>query len=277
MGAPHACHGAVGGECAARTIHRVSAVEGDGTAATRSNNPVTPEPRAASVSLRLATRSNCRVSPQISITTAPSASQASASADVRSAVSTSGARTVTSRRGSRPSSLHPLIDSAPDSTSVKSCRTHNSGRRALTRRARPAMNPVAAALCLPSANTSCTAPSARPPCSAASACAWPSAARSGAMASWVSMRSMLPRNVASVLVRAPLMRRSWGKCVRFGSGKRNQKLAHLFMICSNIKLRWRGESIGIASDPVIASEAKQSRSHRQRLDCFVASAPRNDE
>jgi hypothetical protein len=25
----------------------------------------------------------------------------------------------------------------------------------------------------------------------------------------------------------------------------NQKLAHLFMICSNIKLTWAGESIGI--------------------------------
>jgi hypothetical protein len=28
------------------------------------------------------------------------------------------------------------------------------------------------------------------------------------VASWVSMRSMLPRNLASVLVRAPVMRRS---------------------------------------------------------------------
>jgi hypothetical protein len=28
---------------------------------------------------------------------------------------------------------------------------------------------------------------------------------------------------------------------------------------------------------VIASEAKQSRGTRQKLDCFVASAPRNDE
>jgi hypothetical protein len=206
MGAPHAsCRG---GECAARTIHRVSAVEGIGAAARRSSRPVTPDIRAANVSLRLATRSNCRVSPQISITTAPSASQASASAVVRSAVSTSGARTVTTRRGSRPSSRHPLIDSAPDSISVKSCRTHSSGRRALTRRASPAINPVAAALCLPSANTSCTAPSARPPCSAASAPAWPSVTRSEAVASWVSMRSMLPRNVASVHVRAPVMRRS---------------------------------------------------------------------
>ena len=57
-------------------------------------------------------------------------------------------------------------------------------------------------------NTSCTAPRARPPCSAASAPVWPSATRSGAMASWVSMRSMLPRKLASVRVRAPVMRRS---------------------------------------------------------------------
>jgi hypothetical protein len=226
MGAPHASRR--GGECAARTIHRVSAVEGMGAAATRSMRPVTPDIRAARVSLRLAARSNCRVSPQISSTTAPSASQASASADVRSAVSTSGARTVTTRRGSRPSSLHPLIDSAPDSTSVKSCRTHSSGRRALTRRANPATNPVAAALCRPSANTSCTAPRARPPCSAASASAWPSATRSGAVASWVSMRSILPRKLASVLVRAPLMRRSFKRFRRFNSGRETRS----WLICS---------------------------------------------
>jgi hypothetical protein len=33
--------------------------------------------------------------------------------------------------------------------------------------------------------------------------------------------------------------------------------------------------IGIAN-PVIASEAKQSRSPKQELDCFVARAPRDD-
>ena len=77
---------------------------------------VTPEACAAKVSLRLATRSSCRACPQTSSTTAPSASQASASAAVRNAASTSAARTVTSRRGSRPSSHSPLIDSAPDSS-----------------------------------------------------------------------------------------------------------------------------------------------------------------
>ena len=77
-------------------------------AAIRSNSAVTPEACAASVSLRLATRSSWRVSPKTSSTTAPSASQASASAVVRNAHSTSAARTVTSRRGSRPSSASPL-------------------------------------------------------------------------------------------------------------------------------------------------------------------------
>jgi hypothetical protein len=208
-----------GGECAARTIHRVSAVEGCGSAPTRNNNAVTPDACAANVSLRLATRSSCRASPQTSSTTLPSASQASASAAVRSAVSTSAARTVTKRRGSRPSSANPLIDTAPDSISVKSCRTHTSGLRAITRPARPkhparpkrparpATKPVAAALCRPSENTSCTAPTARPPCSIASASAWPSATPPDAVASaWLSMRSILPRKVASVFVRAPFMR-----------------------------------------------------------------------
>ena len=58
MGAPQALHGADGGECAARTIHLVSAVEGRGSAAIRSSNAVTPEAAEANVSLRLATRSN---------------------------------------------------------------------------------------------------------------------------------------------------------------------------------------------------------------------------
>ena len=184
-----------------------------GSAATRSSKPVTPDACAANVSLRLATRSSCRACPQTSSTTTPIASQAKASAAVRNAVSTSAARTVTRRRGSRPSSANPLIDSAPDSISAKSCRTQTSGRRAAARPARPtrpaspAMNPVAAALCLPSAKTSCTAANARPPCNITSASAWPSATRASATASFgASMRSMLPRKVASVLVRAPVMR-----------------------------------------------------------------------
>jgi hypothetical protein len=145
-GAPQACQGADGGECAARTIHLVSAVEGRGSAAIRKRSAVTPEAAAANVSLRLATRSSWRAWPQTSSTTAPSASQASASAAVRNAASVSGARTVTSNRGSRPSSQSPLIDSAPDSISEKSCRTQTNGRRGDTLPASPAMNPVAAAL-----------------------------------------------------------------------------------------------------------------------------------
>ena len=37
-----------------------------------------------------------------------------------------------------------------------------------------------------------------------------------------------------------------------------------------------GEGVSIDLAPVIASEAKQSRSSEQELDCFVARAPRND-
>jgi hypothetical protein len=68
-----------------------------------------------------------------------------------------------------------------------------------------------------------------------------------------------------------------GKMCPLRFWNRNQKLAHLFMICSNIKLRRPRESIEIEGDSVIASEAKAIQQHRQRLDCFVASAPRNDE
>jgi hypothetical protein len=220
-GAPHALQGACadGGECAARTIHLVSAVEGWGSAAIRSNRPVAPEACAASVSFRLATRSSCRASPQTSSTTTPTASQASASAAVRNATSTSAARTVTTRRGSRPNSANPLIDTAPDSISVKSCRIHTSGRCgscvAASRPASPATKPVAAALCRPaSANTSCIAAKARPPCSVASASACPSATLRGEYASpSASMRSMLPRKLASMLVRAA---HDPPKCARFG-------------------------------------------------------------
>jgi hypothetical protein len=212
IGAPHAVHAAPGGECAARTIHLVSAVEGCGSAATRSTRQVTPEAWAVSVSLRLATRSSCRASPQTSSTTAPTASQASASAAVRSALSASGARTVTSRRGSRPSSASPFIDSAPDSRSLKSCRTQTSGRRAVSRPAKPAMKPVAVPLCRPSENTSCIAPVARPPRSVASAQAWPSGTLLKACVSpGASRRSMRPRKFASVFVRALIIAPLLGK------------------------------------------------------------------
>ena len=199
-GAPHALHDdEAGGERAARTIHRVSAVDGWGSAAIRSTRPVTPEACAANVNLRLARRSNCRISPQTSSTTAPTASQASASAAVRKALSTSAARTVTRRRGSRPSSANPLVDTAPASIAVKSCRIHTNGRHPATRPARAATKPVAAALCRPaSANTSCMAPKASPPRSVASASACPSATFCGEYACPdASMRSIRARKVAS--------------------------------------------------------------------------------
>ena len=57
------------------------------------------------------------------------------------------------------------------------------------------------------------------------------------------MRSMLPRKFASVFVRAPVMRRSFGVLGRHRFSEVNPRLAHLFMICSNIKLTWPEESI----------------------------------
>ena len=217
----------------------------------RSKRPVTPAPCAANVSLRLATRSSLWVSPQTSSTTAPTASQASASAVVRSASSTSEARTVTRRRGSSPSSASPFMDRRPTSRSEKSCRTQISGRRGATRRASPATKPVAAALCRPpSQNTSCKAPSASPPCSTASASPCPRLARaSAAEPLCASMRSILPRKLASALMRALVMaslpsREVWPLA---GSFPDNPQLAYMFMICSNIKLTTPAESIGIAS------------------------------
>ena len=58
IGAPQASHGANGGEGAACTTQRVSAVLIAGSAELRSMMQVTPEDCAASVYLRLATRSN---------------------------------------------------------------------------------------------------------------------------------------------------------------------------------------------------------------------------
>src|SRR6202048_1019956 len=59
------------------------------------------------------------------------------------------------------------------------------------------------------------------------------------------MRSMLPRKLASVFVRAPVMRRSLGDVGPLQVSGVNPRPAHLFMIRSNIKLTWPGESIGI--------------------------------
>jgi hypothetical protein len=54
---------------------------------------------------------------------------------------------------------------------------------------------------------------------------------------------MCPRKVASVLMRAPVMRRSFEKMSAIAEG--NARLARLFMICSNIKLIGVSESTGI--------------------------------
>ena len=56
---------------------------------------------------------------------------------------------------------------------------------------------------------------------------------------------MLPRKVASVLVRAVLMPRSLGNFGLYRFFLVNPRLAHLFMICSNIKLTGPAESIRI--------------------------------
>jgi DNA polymerase len=60
------------------------------------------------------------------------------------------------------------------------------------------------------------------------------------------MRSMLLRKAATVLVWArSRMRHSFQRLDRFLVRRREPEAAHLFMICSNIKLTWPGESIGI--------------------------------
>jgi len=59
------------------------------------------------------------------------------------------------------------------------------------------------------------------------------------------MRSMRPRKLASVLMRAPVIAPlSWKSWLLWF--EENQKLAHLFMICSNIKLTGPKESMGLA-------------------------------
>jgi hypothetical protein len=49
------------------------------------------------------------------------------------------------------------------------------------------------------------------------------------------MRSMLPRKVASVLVRAPVIRAT-PRIIAVTGFSENPRRAPLFMICSNIKL-----------------------------------------
>ena len=160
-----------GGECAARTIHRVSAVEGNGSAASRSIRPVTPDARAASVSLRLATRSSCRARPRL-----PSPRRLAH----RRPAHRRPSATRCPRRPRAPSPAARIEAEFGQSAHRQRARIRFRQNPAAPRpaaaapltpaRASPATkNPVAAALCRPSANTSCIAPMARPPCSAASA------------------------------------------------------------------------------------------------------------
>jgi hypothetical protein len=59
------------------------------------------------------------------------------------------------------------------------------------------------------------------------------------------MRSIWLRKVASALMRALMLAAPSG-VIAGGSQKENQRLAHLFMICSNIKLTAPLESIELA-------------------------------
>ena len=57
---------------------------------------------------------------------------------------------------------------------------------------------------------------------------------------------MLSRNVVTTLVRALLIRTVPQKIWTASQFKENQKLAHLFMICSSLKLTGTEESIELA-------------------------------
>src|SRR5476649_1803084 len=70
---------------------------------------------------------------------------------------------------------------------------------------------------------------------------------------WVSMRSILPRKAASVFVRAPVIAPLPQEML--GRHGVNPEPIHLFMICSNIKLRYPAESIG--SDVYVFREQSQ--------------------
>ena len=146
-GAPQALHGADGGECAARTIHRVSAVEGRGSAAIRSSK------RGDAGGLR--GQSQLAAGDEIELARlAPDFQHHGAERIAGQRVGGGPQRGVgVGARARSPAAADrgrvrasPLIDSAPDSISEKSCRTQTSGRRGDTLPASPAMKPVADAL-----------------------------------------------------------------------------------------------------------------------------------
>lgn len=188
------------GEAVARMIQRVSAVLGRTSVPKCNRIFVTPDCAAASVSLRLATRSTFLELPQSSSTTAPSAPQDNPCKAARKPPSASGARMTRMRSGGRPRSNSPATESSPIFAATESWRIQRTGRRPETRIVKPAAKPMADTPCRSSdANTSCRAPVFSPPRKAASAPACPStAAASARTRGWVSKRAIAPRNAVSV-------------------------------------------------------------------------------
>src|SRR5258705_3030220 len=90
------------------------------------------------------------------------------------------------------------------------------------------------------------------------------------------MRSMLPRKRASVFVRAVLMPRSFWKFRLQRFFRMNPRLAHLFMICSNIKLTGPAESIGIDARAIHERNERDSTMDVQRKLEIVADAAKYD-
>ena len=177
-----------GGECAARTIHRVSAVEGCGCAATRSNSAVTPE--------ALRGQSQLAAGDEIELPRLAPDFQHHGAQRIAGQRVGGGAQ-----RGVHIGGAHRHQQARIEAEFGQSAHRQRAGfdfgkilphpdqrpPRRQRVRARPAMKPGRRARsAVPSANTSCTAPCASPPCSAASASAWPSATRSGACA--IAMR-----------------------------------------------------------------------------------------
>src|SRR4051794_33607552 len=87
---------------------------------------------------------------------------------------------------------------------------------------------------------------------------------------------MRPRKFASVLVRAVLMRRSLRKFAVTASSRVNPRLAHLFMICSNIKLTGPAESIEIITRAIHEWNQRDSTMDVQRKLEILADAAKYD-
>ncbi len=135
-----------GGEAAARTSQRVSAVLASGSALKRRRKAVTVFCAQASVSRRLAIRSRIFGLPGISMTTAPRAAQESASFAARRASAASPTQSSNMRAGSIPNSRNPVAESSPNSRAEKSCRSRAGvcarprGRRGLPQNRLPPLH-----------------------------------------------------------------------------------------------------------------------------------------